>query len=425
MNNQNIEEILKNLANETVSQDVHRIAEETSAKFTKTLLPSRQRILWSNIMKTRTTKLATAAVIVIAAALSITVLDKSAAPAWADTLERIYEATSVTYKKTFEGDKMKHFYFEVMVNEKGMQRSHIGGQIMIYDFSTNKSLMLIPSRKEAVLTHRVGGRRIVKPFNELEFLTSIKDKAGEFLGTEDINGTLANKFFWQWSEYRNVTVWVDPSTELPLKVKQVHLPNPDESIIPPHFELSLGDFGGTDGQIVSMSGTGEPGIQKKMIIIMKDFIWNQQLDPALFSTEPPKDYTLREKQHDVSDLGENGLIQALAFWTEMSGGSFPTKINDLVDPNQINPMLIEKFDGDGDPSDEIDEAMKQASIIAKGLFFAQGKKAEQNWHYEGDGVCLGDSDTMVCWWKQEDTNDYRVIFGDLSIGTVSAEQLPE
>ena len=69
MNNQNIEEILKNLANETVPQDVHRIAEETSAKFTKTLLPSRQHILWSNIMKTRTAKLAAAAVVVIIAVL--------------------------------------------------------------------------------------------------------------------------------------------------------------------------------------------------------------------------------------------------------------------------------------------------------------------------------------------------------------------
>jgi len=81
MNNQNIEEILKNLADETVPQDVHRIAEETSAKFTKTLLPSRQHILWSNIMKSRTTKLAAVAVMIVAILIGVSMLKST--PAWA------------------------------------------------------------------------------------------------------------------------------------------------------------------------------------------------------------------------------------------------------------------------------------------------------------------------------------------------------
>jgi hypothetical protein len=384
--------------------------------------------VWRIIMKSRITKLAVAAVIIIAIMVNISYFGGSidgTTAAWANTLEQIYKATSVTYKKTFEGDKAIPFYFEEMINEDGVIRAVIGGQIEIHALSEGKGLQLIPSRKEATLTHYVGLKHSTRPYNQLDWLISIKDEAGEFIGTEDIDGTIANKFFWQRGEYDNVTVWVDPSTDLPIKVRQVFLPNPDKNIIPPFIKLNLTDFGGADGHASSVGGMGGKGIQKKTILIMKDFIWNQQLDPALFSTEPPEDYTLREKQHDVSDLGENGLIQALAFWTEMSGGSFPEKINDLVDPNQINPMLIGKFDRDDNPSNELDEAMKQASIIAKGLFFAQGKKAEQNWHYAGDGVYLDDSDTMVCWWKQEDTNDYRVIFGDLSVGTVPVGQLPK
>ena len=383
---------------------------------------------WRTIMKSRKTKIATATVIIIAIVVSISYFGSSidgTAAAWANTLEQIYGANSVTYNKTFEGDKAQPFYFQEMINENGAIRAEIGGTIIIHDLAKGKELQLVPSKKEATLTHYVGRKRAVKPYNKLEWLSSIKDEAGELIGTEDIGGTLTDKFFWQLGKYANVTVWIDPSTDLPVKVREVFIPNPDPNIVPPHFELSLSDFGGADGQMAKMGGSGGRGIQKKKTIIMKDFIWNQQLDPASFSTEPPEDYVFREKQHDVLEIGENGLIKALAFWTEMSGGSFPRKINDLVDPNMINPMLIEKFDGQGDPYDERDEAFKQAAVISKGLVFAQRKKADKNWHYAGDGVYFGDSDAMVCWWKQEDTNDYRVIFGDLSVGILPAEELPK
>lgn len=65
MHVENIEEILKKLGGEDVPADVHKIAEETSEDFNKTLTPSRRHILWSDIMKSRITKLAAAAVILI------------------------------------------------------------------------------------------------------------------------------------------------------------------------------------------------------------------------------------------------------------------------------------------------------------------------------------------------------------------------
>ena len=428
MSNDKIEKILQSLGQENVPEDIKELAEDTSQNFSDNLSGSQHHIQWSNIMKTKFTKFVAAAVIIIAVLIGIdhfgVSIDGTTA-VWADTLEQIYAATSVSCTKTFEGDKANPYYFEEMINENGISRAVIGSSINIHAISEGKMLQLVPSKKTATLTHYVGLKRSTKPYNRLNWLMSIKDKAGEFLGTEDIDGMLANKFFWQQGEYDHVTVWIDPSTGLPIKVKQERLSNPNPGIVQPHFQLSLGDFGGNDNQTFSITSSGGPGIQKKQVMIMKDLLWNQEIDPALFSTEPPEDYTLREKQHDVSELGENGLIQALAFWTEMSGGSFPEKINDLTDPNQINPMLIEKFDGDGDPLDEIEKAMKQATIISKGLMFAQDKKAEQNWHYAGEGIYLGDHDARICWWKLKDSNDYRVIFGDLSIATVSADQIPE
>ena len=59
--------------------------------------------------------------------------------------------------------------------------------------------------------------------------------------------------------------------------------------------------------------------------------------------------------------------------------------------------------------------------VLKGLMFAQKQKVDGSWYYAGDGIQLGDADTPICWWKPEDSQGYRVIYGDLSIGD-SAEE---
>jgi len=92
MERENIEEILKNIGSEDVPAEVHKIAEETSESFSKTLTQSRQHILWSNIIKSRITKLAAAAVIIIAVLVSIHHFGGSidgASVAWADVIEKL------------------------------------------------------------------------------------------------------------------------------------------------------------------------------------------------------------------------------------------------------------------------------------------------------------------------------------------------
>ena len=423
----NLEKLIKNTKIDTNSKVDEAVLNDTIKVFEKAKnkkSASHQPDIWRIIMKSRITKLAVAAVIIMAVLIGINYfggpIDGTTA-AWANTLEQIYKATSVRYNQIFYVKDRDPFTVQKMVNEKGVIRSILYDQPMIYDFSAGKTLRLIPDEKKAILTHRVGRKRPAKPYNRLDFLVSIKDRAGEFLGTESIDGKLANKFFWDKGEYDYTTIWVDPSTDLPLKVEQVSLPNPNEDIIQPSIMLNLADFGGTSSEARSITIGGGKGIQDKRIIIMTDFVWNEELDQALFSLELPEDYTLQEKQFDVSEPGENGLIEALAFWTEMSGGSFPQKINELIDPNQINQMLIEKFDGEGDPSKEIYEAMKQANTIIKGVYFAFEKKADGTWGYAGGDVLLGEAEKVVCWWKLEDSQGYRVIYGDLSIGD-SAEE---
>ena len=189
------------------------------------------------------------------------------------------------------------------------------------------------------------------------------------------------------------------------------------------MSLDEKDFGGkSDVRTIIISGDG---VQAKEKVVWSDFVWNPELDESVFSLEPPEDYSIEELTYDVGGTDERGLIDAFAFWAEMSEGSFPTNINEFSDPNKIKPMLIEKFDRDGDPKEEFDQAMKQMHTVLKGLWFAQKIKVENNWYYAGENVMLGDAETPICWWRIEDSDNYRVIYGDLGIDDVSPENLPK
>jgi hypothetical protein len=80
MDKENIEEILKNIGAEEIPAEVHKIAQETSNNFSRSLKQTKQPkqlIIWEYIMKRRITKLTAAAVIIIAVLLSINIWDRT------------------------------------------------------------------------------------------------------------------------------------------------------------------------------------------------------------------------------------------------------------------------------------------------------------------------------------------------------------
>ncbi|MHC4105171.1 MAG: hypothetical protein ACYSR9_09535 [Planctomycetota bacterium] len=433
--NINIEEILKKIGGEDVPADVQAIAEVTSREFSGTLLASGRPVLWKHIMKSRITSFAAAAVIIIAVVSGVYHFGDSvdvASIAFGDVLEQIYNARSVTYKQTFYVEDNRPFTSEIMIIESGIMRSVLPhGDVLIFDSPGGKNLHLMVGQKRAILTHRVGRSKGKRLFNYLDWVSKMHAKGGEFTGREEVNGEIANVFVVQESQFEKATVWVNPESNLPIRIERVMVPNPDENVIVPRLSLSTRDFGdesnNTESRVITISsgrGSGK-GIHRKMKLIMSDFIWNEELDASLFSTDAPEGYTLEERQFDDAQPDEKDLIYALGFWAEMSDGSFPSEINGLADPNKIRPMLIAKFDKDRAPKEELDHAMKEVNKILKGLFFVQRLKVEGSWGYAGNGVQLGDADTPICWWKVDGSEDYRVVYGDLSIGNLAAADLPE
>lgn len=368
------------------------------------------------IMKSRITRLAAAAIVVVAILAAVHhfgLAVKMTAPVFADMMEQINKAHSVTYKQTIRTEDKALPATKHMVNEFGVTRyeNQLGG-VAIYDRRSGRELRLNPESKTALMIYKVGRDRGKGLINYIDWLSNLHEKSAQFRGQEEIDGRTADVFVAE-GEFRATTIWVDPETDLPIRVVRVDVPPTGQAILVPMMSLDEKDFGGKQ-DIRTISITGD-GVQRKQTIIWSDFVWNLDLDESLFSLVPPEDYSIEELLYDVSDTDEDGLINALAFWTEMSEGLFPFNINELGDPNKVKPMLIKKFDRDGTPKEEFDQAVQQMHQILKGLWFAQKCKVQGNWCYAGDKVRLGESDKPVCWWKSDNSDTFRVIYGDLSL----------
>ena len=73
---------------------------------------------------------------------------------------------------------------------------------------------------------------------------------------------------------------------------------------------------------------------------------------------------------------------------------------------------------------DMEKTIQKSLTMTRGLTFVMQMKPENDWHYAGKGVKLGEV-TPICWWKPEGSYTYRVIYGDLTWGDVEPSQLPE
>jgi outer membrane lipoprotein-sorting protein len=415
---ENIKRLIKKLQDTTSAQMDQRVLGDVLSALEeseRTSTPTRR-----TIMKSPITKLAAAAVImvvIVAAYYAIGPIDMTT-PVFADVMEQVGKARSVTYKHTFfPGESWESTTTEMIVESGIMRVERPNGDIVISDPGVGKSLHLMPNSKRAILTRRASKPGKKKLFNYLVWISRVHEEGCEFTGQKEVNGKMTNVFT---APSDGISVWVDPDTNLPVRVETITRPNP---IIVPEVYLTQKDFSGEDDAARSMTidrlRAGNR-IRNELKTVMSDFVWNAELDESLFSLEPPEEYTVEERQFDTAKVRRDSFVQALAFWAEMSDGMFPSRIDDLGDPNMIGPMLIEKFGKDRD------QAERQLHIILKGLSFAQRKlSVDGSCRYAGDGVKLGDAEKPIFWFQKEHWETLRVLYGDLSSRKVNPEDMPK
>jgi outer membrane lipoprotein-sorting protein len=240
----------------------------------KTKSAETQPNVWRIIMQSKMTRLAVAAMIIVAVLIGI---DQFGNPsvAWADVVEQIQVFRPYQCTETVYGKDRKPFgktLFRLNLSQRREERQD--GQIFIVDMTQRptRTLLLDTEKKIAHLTvyHNRGPSR--DP-DFLSMLAQMETQDTERLQVRKINGANAQGFRTV-SEYNDITIWADVNTGMPVKLEIIHI-----------------------------------GHERK--IVFEDFAFDIVFDPKLFSTESPEGYeTFEDLRKADSNKGQEYTIQS-------------------------------------------------------------------------------------------------------------------
>jgi outer membrane lipoprotein-sorting protein len=272
----------------SVDERVLACAETALAKSTKNqdAVPMRCPSIWRTIMKNPVTKIAAAAVIIIAVLIGTYYFGDSvniAGTAYAEVVERLQNARTMTYivESTTGIESMPSMTMEIAFKEPGyMRMAMTGGYVSIIDSIQGKGLTILPPKKQFIEIEmsNLQNDPAQQNINVIEKLRNLPERADEELGTSEIDGQEVQGFRITEEGLIN-TVWIDMQTK----------------------ELVL----------VEMEFVNAPGMSGTM----SDFQFDMELDDSLFNLTPPDDYTRLEVQVETDEVSEQHLIEFLRLWT--------------------------------------------------------------------------------------------------------------
>jgi hypothetical protein len=227
------------------------------------------------------------------------------------------------------------------------------------------------------------------------------------IGKSRINGIEVEGFQTNDSAYSggamgdvDVTLWVDTETWLPVQVD---------------MDTNL------EGQ---MHMTG----------VMTDFQWDIPVDASVFDPVIPDDYTpLMAGPIKMPEMDEATAIKGLKLYAEYAN-RFPEELNMIKLMADVGDLMKQKTpggealqkaikdDGIGGMTRKMVDVMLPIQSI--GGFYALLVQEKKDPAYHGDRVTPETPDLVLLRWKIAE-DEYRVIFGDLGVQTVTAAQLAE
>ncbi|MGB2866400.1 MAG: DUF2092 domain-containing protein [Sedimentisphaerales bacterium] len=393
---ENIEKLIKKLRYKTSPETHNRVLgnvlqalDEKEKQKPGVFVPD----TWRTIMKSTITRLAAAAVIIIAVFVGIHQFGgDGASVAFADIVEQLANARTMTYSVVTRTpvESMPTLRLQMAFKEPGYMRTTTAdGYINVIDWAQNKGISLWPPKREYIDFEASNYQHdsAQDPFMVVEKLRTLPDQADEVLGEKEIDGRVLQGFRVTKDDMIN-TVWIDPQTAQLVRVE--------------------------------IEYTNAPG----MNTIMTDFQFNAELDDSLFSLVPPEGFTRLEVQADVSTVTEQDLIEYLQMWsTWTKDGTFPPTFNPLELPKVTAEMIKQGKFGEGETSEQ--ERRDEAMRMYRGIMFVTQLPAESNWRYAGEDVKHGGAQTPIFWYKPEGSVTYRVIYSDLSVKEVALEDLPQ
>ena len=349
-------------------------------------------------MKSPITKLAAAAVIIIAVLIGILQLGGST-PAFADIVRPLLAARTATFKMTVDMEGSPHTTINGMYMEPGRMRQEMPhGRIMIIDQQQGTMVSLIPPEKKAIILEMENVSEEQKGkanmfHNIRDLIGKADDESVEFIGEREIDGINAIGYH-VGNPNMEMTIWANAKTLLPVQI-----------------EYSMGKLMGTEGTV-----------------IMSDFVFDVELDESLF--EIPDGYSTQTVPYDTSAPEEEDFIQSLRLCSEAAGGKFPSDLNLKAIISEFYMVKMEKIGIDTKQSPDMSdpkfqELMQIWTKVVRGISFALRLPPESEWNYAGKDAKFGDASTPIFWYRPEGSDTYRVIYGDLNVKDISQENLPK
>jgi hypothetical protein len=336
------------------------------------------------IMKHSITRIAVAAAVIVVAAIGILSISKPSIT-FAEVVEPILTARTMIFDYIV-GDEQTGPTMTDTISGQRIRRimSNVPTMTIIIDLDNSKMLVLDSAEKTAAYVDITGDVQ-QRHQNFLKFLrqviTKVKDNHQD-LGEQEIDGRKAVVFEAKGPN-EHIKIWADPETAAPIRI-----------------ELTLG----------------------QMSAVMKNFQINPPVDDSLVSMDVPGGYTLAKTDLDMTDVTEKDFIESLRVWAKIiRDGTFPDEIGS-ESAMKVVPALGAKLTA---LNISEQEGTQMGLNFGKGMMFRQMLQIQGQCHYAGQGVKLGDASKAIFWYKRQGSENWRVIYGDLSVKDVSEENLPK
>jgi outer membrane lipoprotein-sorting protein len=281
--------------------------------------------------------------------------------------------------------------------EAARKLDRYGDMVIIADYVTGKGVVLLPTQKMAVV---VDSSKIKEQLNNpmacmFETMRCLvregRSRTGKVtpIGKKEIDGQNVVGFFAHCA-MGDMTLWADPRTAKPVRI-ELNMP--------------------------AMKAHG----------VLNNFRYDVQLDPLLFSLEPPAGY-LTETMRVGLPL-EKGLIETLRSVAEQRNGMFPKalginrEVMDALEAIAGPDIGAIAASGDEQAAETILSALPLEQKYMQGMLFYMSLKPENAAHYAGGGVKLGTPNRPIFWYKPTGAKQFRVIYADLHVMEMSPDEI--
>ena len=383
----------------------------------------REQNIWRIIMRSRTTKLAAAAVIMIAVLLGLPFLPKSTtSPTLAEILAKVEQTKAYIYKMNVKvtGSMMPGW---------PMGQDMTGTVTISKDLGMKTEMEMIDPNTGETMTQE----NYIVPDEKLMVMLMHEKK--QFIRTE-FNDDLAARMKKQNNDPRELIRQM-------LGVKYTELGKSEiDGVEVDGFETTdPGISGGTTGDVkvtlwvdskswlpVLMEMDMSINEQTRSRSTFYDYQWDVPVEKSEFVPVIPDDYEAVFEGLKFPEMTEEAAIEGLRLVADLVG-RYPKQVSIVDLMQEVSPIMFERIKKD-QPEDmteiELETKMMDAilPVYPIGLFYMALIQDQKEPVYYGETVGPDDVEAVLLRWKISDEK-YRVIFGDLSALDVTAEKLKE